>query len=112
MKKIQLAVFDMEGTLFKRSCRFDFIKEDFPENWRKLCLCHGEEVLQAKPFISAWSFLCNLIGPEVDKKNQVNWQKWREGAYTSYDEVKKQFPQKWENLCLVIGAKALEEKQF
>lgn len=86
MKKIKLAVFDMEGTLFKRSCRFDFIKERFPENWRNLCLCHGEDALAIKKFSSAWTFLCDLLGPEASRKNQENWDKWRDGGYPGYSE--------------------------
>ncbi|MEI6206080.1 MAG: HAD-IB family phosphatase [Desulfuromonadales bacterium] len=80
------AIFDIEGTLFKRSYRFDFIKERFPENWHNLCLCHGEESLVSKQFSSAWTLLCDLLGPEASKKNQANWEKWRDGGYPGYSE--------------------------
>ena len=86
MKKIKLAVFDMEGTLFRRSCRFDFIKERFPENWRNLCLCHGEEALTTKQFSSAWTFLCDLLGLEASVRNQANWKRWQDGGYPGYSE--------------------------
>lgn len=88
MKKIKLAVFDMEGTLFKRSYRFDFIKErhEFEENWKNLCDCHGENKLETMKFSSAWTLLCDLLGPEASKKNQVNWEKWRDRGYPGYSE--------------------------
>lgn len=86
VKKIKLAVFDMEGTLLKRSCRFDFIKDRFPQNWKNLCLCHGEAVLATKQFSSAWTLLCDLLGPEASKKNQANWERWRDGGYPGYSE--------------------------
>jgi phosphoserine phosphatase len=112
MKKIKLAVFDMEGTLFKRSYCFGFIKERFPEYWLKLCICAAEETLRTEPFSYAWSLLGDLWGPETSNKNQANWQKWRDGAYPDYDSIKKQFPQNWENLCLRIGEKTLETRKF
>ena len=86
MKKIKLAVFDMEGTLLRRSCRFDFIKDRFPGNWQNLCLCHGEEALSKKQFSSAWTLLCDILGPEASKKNQANWERWRDGGYPGYSE--------------------------
>ena len=88
MKKIKLAVFDMEGTLFKRSYGFDFIKEQdrFKENWEKLCESHPGNELSEIQFSSAWTLLCDLLGPEASKKNQANWEKWRDGGYPGYSE--------------------------
>ena len=112
MKKLKLAVFDMEGTLFRRLYRFDFIKERFPKYWRNLCICAAEDALRANPFSCASTFLSNLWGPETSTESQQNWGQWRDGAYPDYDSIKKQFPQNWENLCLGIGEKSLESKKF
>ena len=86
MKKIKLAVFDMEGTLFKRSCSLDVLEEQrFEKYWKNLCLCHGgEESLVTKNFSSAWTLLCDLLGPDASKENQANWEKWRDGGYPGY----------------------------
>ena len=86
MKKIRLAVFDMEGTIYRRAYRFDFIKERFPESWKRLCACHGEENLASKDFSSAWTLLCDLLGPVPSELNQNNWKKWTDGGYPGYSE--------------------------
>ncbi|MEI6206745.1 MAG: HAD-IB family phosphatase [Desulfuromonadales bacterium] len=88
MKKIKLAVFDMEGTLFRRSYGFDFIKEqvEFKDNWEKLCQCHPGKELAEMQFSSAWTLLCDLLGPEASKKNQDNWKKWSDRGYSGYSE--------------------------
>lgn len=86
MKKIKAVVVDMEGTVFRKTYRFDFIREAFPDHWRNLCLCHGEENLAAKEFSSAWTLLCDLLGPEASKINQANWGKWTNGGYPGYSE--------------------------
>jgi phosphoserine phosphatase len=86
MKKIKLAVFDMEGTIFRKSYRFDFIKDRFAENWRHLSACHAKECLEKKEFTSAWTLLCDLLGPKPSKLNQDNWKKWTDGGYSGYSE--------------------------
>ena len=112
MKKIKLAVFDMEGTLFKRSYCFDFIQKDFPEYWHKLCICAAEEALRKAPFSYSGKMLSDLWGEETGKENEATWHAWRNGTYPDFDSIKKDFPQHWDDLCFSIGEEALKSKQF
>lgn len=108
MKKIKLAVFDMEGTLFKRSCCFNFIKEQFPKNWQNLCLCQIEESVMARPFNHAWVLLSMLLGPEANKINKVTWEEWCDGGYLRQSKeplAVKEFSA-WKFLCRILGPEA------
>ncbi len=87
MKKIKLAVFDMEGTLFKRSYCFSFIKKRFPKFWRNLCLCLIQESLTTRPFSKSWTLLCQLLGSQASKINKESWEQWCDGGY--FDKFKK-----------------------
>jgi phosphoserine phosphatase len=87
MEKIKLAVFDMEGTIFKKTYRYDFLKKDFPQYFRKLCATHGpEKSWKDNEFSSAWTFLCDVLGPEAYSMNKANWNKWSDGGYPGYSE--------------------------
>lgn len=113
MKKIKLAVFDMEGTLFKRSCCFNFIRERFPKNWQNLCLCQMEEALATRPFSHAWMLLCKLLGPEASKINQANWEEWCDGGYLCKSKeplAVKEFCS-WTFLCGLLGPEAIKINQ-
>ena len=59
MKKIRLAVFDMEGTLFR-------------------------SVYQGQEFPSIWKVLCSLCGPEAVAEDAANTRKYLEGGYPGY----------------------------
>lgn len=59
MKKIKLAVFDMEGTIFRNA----FMGKEFP---------------------SIWKVLCSLCGPEALEEDAANTQKYYAGGYPGY----------------------------
>ncbi|MBT1070694.1 HAD family hydrolase [Pelotalea chapellei] len=61
MKKIKLAVFDLEGTIFRNSYR----GKDFP---------------------SLWAVICNLCGPDAAKEDDGNREKFYAGKYAGYSE--------------------------
>lgn len=61
MKPIKLAVFDLEGTIFRNSYR----GKDFP---------------------SLWAVICNLCGPEAAKEDAANREKFYAGNYAGYSE--------------------------
>ncbi|MBV5341514.1 MAG: HAD-IB family phosphatase [Deltaproteobacteria bacterium] len=87
MKNIKLVIFDMEGTIFKKTYRYDFLKNAFPEKFSKLCETHGQEDMwKDNEFTSAWTFLCDILGPESYAKNKANWNKWDDGGYPGYSE--------------------------
>jgi len=81
MKKIKLAVFDMEGTLFRRSYCFRFIKDRFPKYWLYLCLSLLQESLTTRPFSKSWMLLCQLLGPQASKIDKESWEQWCDGGY-------------------------------
>jgi phosphoserine phosphatase len=58
----------------------------FPEKWGELCQRLGEKELATKQFSSAWTLLCDLLGSDASRKNQANWDKWRDGGYPGYSE--------------------------
>lgn len=59
MKQIKLAVFDLEGTIFKNS--------------------YG-----GKAFPSLWAVLCNLCGPEAVAEDNANRDRFYSGGYPGY----------------------------
>lgn len=61
MKSIKLAVFDLEGTIFRNSYR----GKDFP---------------------SLWAVICNLCGPEAAEEDAANREKFYAGKYAGYSE--------------------------
>ncbi|MCK5914403.1 MAG: hypothetical protein KAG12_11020, partial [Desulfuromusa sp.] len=61
-KKIKLVVFDLEGTVFKKS---------YP-------LVGGRE------FQSAWGALCASLGPEAEKEDVANGARYYSGGYAGY----------------------------
>lgn len=61
MKKIKLAVFDLEGTIFSNS--------------------HNGRI-----FPSLWAVLCNLCGPEAAQEDALNRDKFYAGKYAGYSE--------------------------
>lgn len=87
MSKIKLAIFDMEGTIFRKTYRYDFMKKDFNNNFLKLCETHGpEENWKDNEFSSAWTFLCDVLGPQAYSMNKANWNRWDDGGYPGYSE--------------------------
>jgi phosphoserine phosphatase len=62
MSDIKLCIFDLEGTLFKKSYRFHSGRE----------------------FQSAWGALCSILGPEAEKEDDANRQRFYQGSYAAY----------------------------
>lgn len=63
-KPIKLAIFDLEGTLFKKSYRI-----------------HG-----GSDFPSAWGALCAALGPEAEREDNQNRQRYYSNGYERYSD--------------------------
>jgi phosphoserine phosphatase len=90
--KIRLAIFDMEGTIFRS-------KISFQHNGREY---HG----------GIWTLLCDILGEVPRVQNQKNWERWKNRADASYPDRYTGYSQWVEDTILLHKDHGLTKSTF
>lgn len=92
MKKIRLAIFDMEGTIFRSKINFQYNNREY----------HG----------GVWTLLCDVLGDTPRDENKKNWERWQHRHDPSYPNRYKGYSEWVEDTILLHRDHGLTKTLF